>query len=55
MPEDPKDLAETNFWKLMFGVQIPILVMNIFLNTFIYTEDTVDFCIQSGDKQQALR
>jgi MFS family permease len=50
MPEDPKELAETRYWLIMFGVQIPILVLNIFLNTFIYTEDTIDFCIMKGDK-----
>lgn len=45
MPEEPKELVETHYWMIMFGVQIPILIMNIFLNTFIYTEDTIDFCI----------
>ena len=45
MPEDPNELAKTKYWMIMYGVQIPILCLNIFLNSFVYTEDTVDFCI----------
>lgn len=39
----------------MFGIQIPFLITNIILNVFIYTEDSIDFCIKSGDKEQALK
>lgn len=50
MPEDQSELAKTHYWMIMYGVQIPFLCLNILLNSFIYTEDTVDFCIKKGDK-----
>jgi len=55
MPEDPQELAKTHYWQVMYGVQIPILCLSIVLNGLVYTEDTIDFCIKKGDKQQAIR
>ena len=55
MPDESKDLAETKYWMVIYGAQIPLLVISILLFTFVYTEDTIDFCITKGDKEQAIR
>jgi len=40
---------------VMYGAQIPFLVISILLFAFVYTEDTIDICITKGDKEQAIR
>ena len=54
MPTSKQELLETNYWYIMFGAQIPLQVMALFLHTFVFTEDTILFCIKNGNKDEAI-
>jgi hypothetical protein len=55
MPEEQKDLAETKYWMVIFGIQIPFSVVIIILHQFVFKEDSIDFCVKNGDRLQAIK
>lgn len=55
MPDQKDKLETTLWWRIIYGLQIPFQVLVIILHLCIFKEETVKFCIQIGDKQQALR
>ena len=47
-------LEDSNFWMVIFALQIPCQIVVLLLHTFVYTEDTLEFCVKKGDKVQAM-
>jgi len=39
---------------VIFGLQIPCQIVVLLLHSFVYTEDTLEFCVKKGDKVQAM-
>ena len=55
MPENQEQLQSTNWWRCIYGIQIPVQIFVLLLHAFVFTEEPIDFCIQMGDKSQALK
>jgi hypothetical protein len=45
MPENKAQLETTNWWRCIYGVQIPIQVLVLILHTFVFTEEPIDYCV----------
>ena len=45
------NLATSNFWMVIFGLQIPVQLVVLFLHGFVFTEDTLEFLVKKGDKK----
>lgn len=48
------NLINSNFWMVIFGLQIPVQIIVILLHSFVFTEDTVEFLVKKGDRKQAM-
>lgn len=46
MPESKTQLENTQWWRFIFGVQIPFQILVVVLHAFVFTEETIEFCIQ---------
>lgn len=55
MPEKQAQLENTQWWRCIYGVQIPFQIIVLILHVFVYTEEPIEFCIQQDDKAQALQ
>jgi len=54
MPDTTSELQTTNFWRVIFLVPVPIIIISILLNIYVHTEDSLSFHIQRGQKEQAM-
>ena len=54
MPDKAEELKITNYWYVMFGAQVPLQLVALFLHMFVFTEDSITFCIKNGEKKQAM-
>ena len=50
MPEDRASLEKTQYWRCIYGLQLPFQILVVLLHTFYYKEETVMHCIQYHDK-----
>lgn len=55
LPDDPVDLQATYYWYLIYAFQIPFQLLAIFLHSYVYTEEPIDFCIKNGKTDEALK
>ena len=39
----------------IFGIQLPLQVLAILLHLTVYTEETIDFNIKQGNKEDAMK
>jgi len=46
---------DTKYWMFIYGLQLPFQILAILLHTFYFSEDSIEFCIKNGDKDQALK
>jgi hypothetical protein len=54
MPDDKKTLVTTNYWQVLFTVQVPFQLLALFLHIFVFKEETIDFNVKAGNEQGAL-
>ena len=55
MPTLPSELSTTNHWYIMYGMQIPLQLLTLFLFLTYYKNDTIVFCIKNGKRDEAMR
>ena len=48
------ELKVNQFWRIVYGFPIPIMVLNVILNIYWHTEDSLNFHILKSDKKKAL-
>lgn len=49
-PTDEVKLASTSYWRVVYGLPIAIIALQVFCLMFVHTEDSVHFHVMSGDK-----
>ena len=54
MPESKDQLQATQWWRCIYGLQIPFQTIVLILQLFVFTEEPINICIQMGDKDQAI-
>lgn len=55
MPEKQAELQKTNWWRAIYGIQIPFQILVLILHSFVYTEEPMEFSIAQGNKEEALK
>ena len=55
MPEERSSLEKTQWWRCIYGVQIPAQALIVILHAFYYKEETVNFCLEHNDKPHAMK
>jgi len=46
MPKSANDLAASNYWMVIYGMQIPFILIALYLHMFVFTEEPIDFNIK---------
>jgi hypothetical protein len=54
MPTGQKNLSQSSYWRLFYGIQLPFNLLAIYLHTFVYVEEPINFCVKGGRKDEAL-
>ena len=55
MPDKKTELVDTDVWYILYGAQVPLQFLALFLHTMVFTEDTIVFCIKNGNKSEAVK
>ena len=46
MPKSANELATSNYWMVIYGMQIPFILIALYLHMFVFTEEPIDFNVK---------
>ena len=55
MPKGPNELANSSYWRAFYGLQIPFCLLILYLHTFVYVEEPIDFSVKNGQQEEAMQ
>jgi MFS family permease len=54
MPDEKPALMQNKFWMVLSTVQVPFQILAIILHSYIFTEETIEFNVKIGNKDEAI-